>query len=79
MKYDPIKSLNKEVERKLWTPIILGVVIVLLLVPAMIATLLYFKEEIDAFSMKHPVLLAICFLVPGTWGWVVYGRRNNLW
>jgi hypothetical protein len=78
-KWSPVDELNREKERELLMPLILGLFVVLLLAPFAIALILYYKEEIDAFSMKHPVILALCFIVPGVWGWIVYGRRNNLW
>lgn len=79
MRYDPIKELNREKERELLKPMILGVLSVVLFIPLAIAILLSFKEEIDAFSMKHPVILAFCFLIPGTIGWIIYGKKQNLW
>jgi hypothetical protein len=79
MRYDPIRELNREKERELLLPMILGVLGVVLLLPLAIAALLYFKEEIDAFSMKHPVILAFCFIIPGVIGWYKFGRNSNLW
>ena len=79
MRYDPIKELNREKERELLRPLIFLILAVLLFIPLGVAILLSFKEEIDAFSMKHPVILAFCFLIPGTIGWIIYGRKQNLW
>ncbi len=79
MKWSPVDELNREKERELLLPMILGVLSVILFIPLAIAFILSFKEEIDAFSMKHPVILAFCFLVPGVISWYYFGKRNNLW
>jgi hypothetical protein len=79
MKYDPIKQLNRENEMRMLKPLVTIVLGVLLVAPFLVAIILSFKDAIDAFSMRHPVILAFCFLVPGGIGWYIYGKRNNLW
>jgi hypothetical protein len=77
--WNPVDELNREKERELLLPMILGVLSVILFIPLAVATILHFKEEIDAFSMKHPVILAFCFIIPGGISWYYFGKRNNLW
>ena len=82
-KWSPIDELNREVtrqgHRETIIPLIIIVLSVLIIFPLLAALALNYKEEIDAFSMKHPVILAFCFLIPGAIGWIIYGRKNNLW
>jgi membrane protein CcdC involved in cytochrome C biogenesis len=78
MRYDPIKELNDEVERDLVKPFVL-IPVVIITVVLLLGTVIHFKEEIDAFSMKHPIILAFCFIIPGTIGWYFFGKKNRLW
>ena len=74
-----VDELNRENERRLLKPLIIGLACMLFIAPIVIGVILRYKESIDAFSMKHPVILAFCFLIPGVVGAYKYGKTNNLW
>jgi len=82
-KWSPIDELNREVtrqgHRETIIPLVIIVLSVLIIFPLLVALALKYKEEIDAFSMKHPVILAFCFLIPGSILWYWFGKKQNLW
>lgn len=54
--YDPIRELNREVQRDLITPLLV-IPCVMLAIMLVIAQLVKYADAIDLFCTKHPLLV----------------------
>ena len=77
MKYDPIKSLNDENDRRLQLPPVLILTFFLVGVPVLGILVVRYGELVDGFASKHPLLVGWSLVLIGLVG-IVY-REIKRW
>lgn len=73
--YDPIRELNREVERDLITPL-LAIPAILLAIILVITFIIRHAEAIDNFCKKHPLLVGWSCVILSLVGIIRWAIKN---
>jgi len=79
MKYDPIRELNKENERRMTWPPVLLTLGVLVGTPLALVAIFHFRDFIDAYTQKHSLVVGYSCVAICAVGWYYLGRFNRMW